>query len=384
MSKARKGTSVKKGLKFFIYGQEGTWKSSMCLEALKMVNENGRPLRVAYIDSEFGSIDNFLEDYENEGIDTENLLVVYTNIEEEVIEWLEDIMNDEDLFIEDDDENEHLVLDSEGNKFIADLIVVDSLTVVRDTTTFGMIEVSERRASVKASKKEGVTALEKSVAIATAGMELKDYNKLNHRGKNVNRKLIANTDKYVVVTAREKIKYKKQKVNGQMESIPIGYLPDCYKGTEYEYYTVLRMFEDEDDGQIKAQIQRKDRTGTFAQGEIIENPSLTMWQSVIDKNKGKKSSTTMKTSYDDDIKKQADSLIKEDGVKVDEIKPEEKVELDTPKALVDAIKACRASLSPSKKKSVGSVFSKAELPPKPTEELTVEVLTKMYEAIQTI
>lgn len=383
MAKARKGNSVKKGLKFFAFGQEGTWKSSLCLSALKMVNEDGRPLRVAYIDTEFGSIDNFLEDYENEGIDTENLLVVYTNVESEVTEWLDDIMNNEDLFIEDEDGNEELVLDGDGNKFIADLIVVDSLTVIRDTTTFGMIEVSEKRASVKASKKEGTTALEKSVAVATAGMELKDYNKLNHRGKNVNRKLIANTDKYVVVTAREKIKYKKQKVNGQMESIPIGFLPDCYKGTEYEYYTVLRMFEDEDDGQIKAQVQRKDRTGMFSQGEIIENPSLTLWQPVINKNKGKKASTTVKTSYDDNIKKEADNLIKEDGEKVESI-VKEAVALDTPEALIKAITECKKALSPTKKKSVSSEFKKADLPTKPTEDLDLEVLQKMLDVIQEI
>ena len=112
MAKARKGNSVKKGLKLFAFGQEGTWKSSLCLSSLKMVNEDGRPLRVAYIDSEFGSIDNFLEDYENEGIDTENLLVIYTNVEEEVIEWLDDIMNDEDLFIENEDGEEILALRS--------------------------------------------------------------------------------------------------------------------------------------------------------------------------------------------------------------------------------------------------------------------------------
>lgn len=387
MAKVRKGKSVKKGLKFFIYGQQGTWKSSMALELLKMTNEEGRPLRVAYIDTEFGSVDSYLEDLESESIDTDNLLLIYTNEEAEIIEWLDNLMENEDLYIEDEDGEEELVLDADGNKFIADAIVIDSMTVILDTTKYGMIQVSEKRASVKASKKADVTATEKFVAQATAGMELKDYDKLNHRGKNINRKLIANTDKYIVAIAREKVEYKKQKVNGQFENVPVGYKPDCYKGSQYEYYTVLRMFEDEDDGLIKAQVERKDRTKRFAQGEIIVEPSLTLWQEIIDKNKGKKAMPVSDKSYNESVDAETTHLIKEEN-KTAEFSDEEAdktINLGTPEELANAIIDYRKAMSPTKRKSVTSVFKKAGLPTgKPTEIKDMEILEKMYETIKSI
>ena len=78
MAKAKRGSSVKKGLKFFIYGEQGTWKSSFALDFMKMKNEEGKPLRVLYIDCETGSVDNYLEDLEAQGINLDNLLLVYT------------------------------------------------------------------------------------------------------------------------------------------------------------------------------------------------------------------------------------------------------------------------------------------------------------------
>jgi len=387
MAKARKGNSVKKGIKHFIYGQQGTWKSSMSLDLMKMTNENGRPLRVAYIDTEFGSVDNFLEDLELQGIDTENLLMIYSNVEEEIIEWLDDLMADNDLYVDGEEEgdDEVLVLDSDGNKFIADAIVIDSLTVVQDTTKYGMIQVSEKRASVKASKKESITATEKFVAQATAGMELKDYDKLNHRGKNINRKLIANTDKIIVATSREKILYEKKKVNGQIEAIPVGYIPDCYKGSQYEYYTVLRMFEDEEDGSIKAQVERKDRTKVFQQGEIIENPSMTLWQSVINGNKGKKKGVVLNKSYNDSVDSETKNLIKgENKVGTLDIDNEGSGVSDTPLTVDDylsKIKDIRESMSPTKKRAIPSKLRAEGLPVKPSDDLDLETVKKMYDVI---
>jgi len=46
MARARKGTSTQTKLGFLIYGEQGTWKSSMCLEFAKYKREDGKPFKV--------------------------------------------------------------------------------------------------------------------------------------------------------------------------------------------------------------------------------------------------------------------------------------------------------------------------------------------------
>ena len=42
----RKATAVKEKLGFLLYGKQGTWKSSLCLEFAKLKREDGEPFRV--------------------------------------------------------------------------------------------------------------------------------------------------------------------------------------------------------------------------------------------------------------------------------------------------------------------------------------------------
>ena len=288
MAKARIGSAVKKGLKFFVYGKQGTWKSSFALDFMKMTNEDGRPLRVFYVDTEYGSIDNYLEDLESEGIDLNNLFIVYANTYAELEEWLEKAINNEELEVEDEDGNTVQVMDADGNPFIADVIVVDSATPVQDTLKYAMLETSEKRAKLRAQKKENTTATEIFIAEATAGLEFKDYDKLNAKGKNLLRSLITRTDKYVVVTSREKdLTEQVKKPDGSFGSKKIGVQPDCFKGSEYEFFTVLHMIEDEDTGEVKAQVERKDRTKVFERGEIINSPTPLYWHIVTGKQSGR-------------------------------------------------------------------------------------------------
>jgi len=255
MATARQGSPVKKGMKFFLYGKQGTWKSSFALDFMKMKNEEGRPLRVFYVDTEYGSIDNYLEDLEAEGIDLNNLFIVYANTYNELEEWLEKAINNEELEFDDDNGDTQVAKDSDGNIFIADVIVVDSATPVQDTLKYAMLGTSEKRAKLRAQKKDGTTQTEIFIAEVTAGLEFKDYDKLNAKGKNLLRSLITRTDKYVCVTSREKDLTKQvKKPDGSFGSEKIGVQPDCFKGSEYEFFTVLHMIEDEDTGEVKAQI----------------------------------------------------------------------------------------------------------------------------------
>ena len=359
MAKTKRGSAVKKGLKFFNFGDAGTWKSSFALDFMKMTNEEGRPLRVLYIDCETGSVDNYLEDLEDQGVNLDNLLLVYTTSYQEVEEWVTKAMNEEELYVEDDEGDEELALDADGNPFVADVIVVDGITVISDNVKFAAINVSEKRAKLKAKAQEK-TATEQFVAESTAGLEFKDHDKIKMKGKNLLRSLITGTDKYVVVTAREKTKKQMIDVDGKMTLVEVGKVPDTWDGVEYEFYTVLRHFED-DMGQIKAQIMRKDRTKVFAQNVIIDEPSPLLWQEVINKNKGKKSNVIGNT-LNDSIKKDESVISSTMGDTVEQKKEEDVFPEVSVEALQNEIEKVINSLDANGKKALGAEIKSAKIP----------------------
>jgi hypothetical protein len=361
MAKAKRGSAVKKGLKFFNFGEAGTWKSSFALDLMKMTNEEGKPLKLLYIDCETGSVDNYLEDLEDQGINLNNLLLVYTTSYKEVEEWATKAMNEEELMIENEDGELETVLDAEGNPFIADAIVVDGITVISDNVKFAAINVSEKRAKLKAKSQEK-NATEQFVAEATAGLEFKDHDKIKMKGKNLLRSLITGTDKYICVTAREKTKKVMTNVDGKMTLVEVGKIPDTWDGAEYEFFTVLRHFEDED-GSIKAQVMRKDRTKIFQQNEIIEAPTPLYWQEVINKNKDRQANILNKESIDDSIHKDEEVIAKGINKNEDKVKTEHKEEQqeETIESLREKIKSEINALSPQKKKAMRPKVMKAGL-----------------------
>ncbi len=360
MAVAKRGSAVKKGLKFFNFGEAGTWKSTFGLDFMKMKNEEGRPLRVLYIDCETGSVDNYLEDLENEGFDLNNLLLIYTTSYSEVEEWAMKAMNNEELLIENEEGELETVLDADGDQFVADVIVVDGITVISDNVKFAAINVSEKRAKLKAKSQEK-NATEQFVAESTAGLEFKDHDKIKMKGKNLLRSLITGTDKYVVVTSREKTKKVMTNVDGKMQLVEVGKVPDTWDGAEYEFYTVLRHFEDED-GSIKAQIMRKDRTKIFAQNEIIDEPSPLYWQSVIEGNKGKKANV-VKESVEQSVHRDEDVIYK--GINKNEeaeSSPKEDATPDTVEGLQGKIKTAMDALPQAKKKALLPKVKREKLP----------------------
>jgi hypothetical protein len=359
MAEVKRGSAVKKGLKFFLYGEQGTWKSSFALDFMKMKNEDEKPLRVVYIDCETGSVDNYLEDLENEGYNLDNLLLVYTTSYAEVEEWVLKAMNEEELLIKGENDELEPVIDAEGNPFVADVIVVDGITVISDNVKFAAINVSEKRAKLKAKSQEK-NATEQFVAEATAGLEFKDHDKIKMKGKNLLRSLITGTDKYICVTAREKTKKVMTNVDGKMTLVEVGKIPDTWDGAEYEFFTVLRHFEDED-GSIKAQVMRKDRTKIFQQNEIIEAPTPLYWQDVINKNKDRKANILNRESIDDSIHKDEEVIAKGITKNEDKTKVDVKETTETLESLRNKIKSAIDALSPQKKKAMRPKVMKAGL-----------------------
>lgn len=296
MATGRGGKSVKTKLGFLLYGDYGTWKSSFCLESLKLKDENGKPFRVLYIDAEAGSVDSYLEKYENEGYDLQNIYIVYTQSLSEVKEFIRRARDGEDFYEFDDDGNEsdEVYLDADGQPFRPDMIVVDGVTLLYVAKQQGIVEFSKKRATVRAKKNE-LTGMEKDVAIESAGLEIKDYNTLKFEGQDLILELLS-SGKHFAVTCREKAETEPYRdKDGSIKSMRTGkFIVDGFKDIGYNCKTALRMFKDED-GIIKAIVDQKDRTLVHEQNEILIEPSILDWQVAIDRNKGKKDFTVKNT-----------------------------------------------------------------------------------------
>lgn len=290
MAQARRGGQIQSKLGFLIYGDKGTWKSSLAAQLGDMKNEAGDPMRVLYIDTENGSIDDLLNYKASEGIDVSNIYVVYsTSLEEvkDIIKQAKDCNENKPIMVFDSQTNTNFGLENDdGTPFIPDAIVIDSLTVLYDSCIDALNQFSKKRAAVRAQKKQ-MSGAEKVVAIEGAGMEIKDYQSLNLRGKELILDLMA-TGKHFVVTTREQEETRSEKNDeGQFVSVKTGrVLPQGFKQVDYNVKTILHTYLNEE-GEVCAQVESKDRTRVKEQNEILPNPSLLDWQVVVSGNKDK-------------------------------------------------------------------------------------------------
>lgn len=289
MARGRIASQTQSKLAMILFGEEGTGKSSLALQLAYFKRSDGKPFRILYIDNENGSVDDFIDRLEADGIDVSNIYIVYTQSLGETEEYINKVKNNEDFMEldEDGEETDNVVLDAEGKPFRADAIVVDGTTILNLSARAGLTEFSKKRNAVKA-KAAGLVGEERLVKIEGAQMELKDYQTLNFKGQNLVLDLMS-CGAHFIITAREtdeKVSIKDEKT-GQITSVSTGKkIPDGFKGMAYNVKTVIRMFKDED-GNFCADVS-KDRTGIH-NNEIVEDLSLLDWQSVIDKTKDKKS-----------------------------------------------------------------------------------------------
>lgn len=386
MATGRGGNKIKTRLGFLLYGDYGTWKSSFCLESMKLVNEDGRPFRVLFIDPENGGVDTYLDKYEEEGYDLRNIYIVYTQSLTEVEEFIKKAKNNEDFYEFDDDGNEtdEVYLDADGNPFRPDMIVVDGATLLYTAKQQSIIEFSKKRATVKAKRNE-LTGMDKEVAIEGAGMELKDWNTLKFDGQNLILDLLA-CGKHFAVTAREKAETDSFKdKDNTIKMVRTGrFVPDGFKDVGYNCKTVIRMFKDTD-GIIKGLIDNKDRTLIHQQNEIVIEPSILDWQAAITKNKGKKD-FIVQNNMDAAISKELKEVEK-DNAKFDAEFDEKAIPTNVasgPKTVAeyqDAIKSVITNLSPVEKSKKQTAIVEVGLP-KAYQKLTdIDQLKKYYEIV---
>lgn len=288
MAVGRGGSKVQTKCGFLIFGEQGTWKSSLALQYMKFTREDGKPFRVLYIDPEQGSVDSYLEQYENLGYDLRNIYIVYTQSISEVKDYIGRATRNEDFYEFDNNgnETETVYLDADGLSFRPDAIVVDGATLLYVAKQQSMLNFSKKRATVRAKKNE-LIGMEKEVAIDGASIEIKDYQALKFDGQNLILDLLA-CGKHFAVTAREEDEKEDCKdKDGSIKRVSTGRkIPSGFKDVRYNVKTVLHTFKDTD-GVIKAIVENKDRTLVHKQDEILIEPTLMDWQLVIDKNKGK-------------------------------------------------------------------------------------------------
>lgn len=389
---ARKASATQKKLSMICYGEPFTGKSTFASQFAYMHNEDGSPMRVLYIDCESGSIDNYLDKMESDGVDLNNMLICYTQSLGEVLDLVNKVTNNEDFYYptEDGDEGDEIVLDADGRPFRADAIVIDGVSVLYTAAQQGLLEFSKKRARVRADN-NGLIGDEKLVAIEGSSLEQRDWGSLKYKGANLCLSLLG-TGVHSIITCREDDeKVQVKGADGKFASVPTGKkIPMGFKGdTLYNMHTTIRFYRDEDDN-VVADVT-KDRSGVHPKEKVVD-PTLLDWQVVIDGNKGK-TNFVLKNNLDTAVATEQEiysaevmsnatkSLSKSEMEKAKTISNEGSSSSEDASDLKAQIKAAIQKLSPVDKKTMQTKLTEAGLPTQFTKVSDVEILSKILRMI---
>lgn len=383
MAKARRASVTQSKLGFIFYGDPFTGKSTMAMQLAYFKRPDGKPFRVLYLDPETGSIDDYLGELEENGVNLDNIYIVYTQALGEVRQYISKVKNHEDFYELDEEGNETdtVVLDADGNPFRADAIVVDGTTILNLTTKQGFVEFSKKRNKVKADR-DGLIGDARLVKIEGAGIELKDYQTINFKGQDLVLDLMASGVHYAITARETDEKETIKQPDGSTMSVVTGKkIPDGFKGMTYNVKTEVRMFRNEE-GIVCAHV-KKDRTHVHEDNIVIEDPTLLDWQSVIDKTANKKE-FVVKNDLTKAVSVEQDIYSKEILGKVGEPATEVENKEDTTNRLDDMKKEIRdkiGALDPVKKKEMKDKFASEGLPTAFKNVSDVEILKKALEML---
>lgn len=391
MARGRTASKIQKKLNFLCFGEPFTGKSTFASQFAYMHNEDGSPMRVLFVDAESGSIDNYLDDMEANGVDLRNIYILYTQSLGEVLDYIDKVKNNEDFYELDEngEETDEIVRDAENRPFRADAIVIDGVSVLYTAAQQGLLEFSKKRARVRADG-NGLVGEEKLVAIEGSSLEMKDWGALRYKGANLCLALLG-TGVHSMITCREDDeKVSTKGANGQFTSVPTGKkIPAGFKDLDYNTHTVIRFYRDEDDTVIADVI--KDRSGVHPK-EKISDPTLLDWQVVIDGNKGK-TKFVLKNSLDTAVETEQEiysaevmsnatkSMSKSDMEKAKAAEPVANSSTDDITSLKAEIKATIQKLSPVEKKEMQGKLTEAGLPTAYTKVTDPAILTQILSII---
>lgn len=378
MATARKGSAVKAKLNMLLYGANFSGKSSLGMEAALLKRADGKNFRVLAFDTENGGLDEALEAVIERGANPDDILIIYTQSVSEIKEYIKKVANNEPIYELDEngDETDVIVVDSDGVQFKPDCIFVDSTSVLKMTTQNSLINLSQKRNKIKAEK-AGASAEEKYVAIAGAGMELKDYNKMATTGQDLVLSLMS-LPCSVILTSREKDDTISTKdADGRIASVNTGKKTfDSFKGIDYNVKTIIHMYKDEDTNEICAYVE-KDRTKVHEFGETIINPTLLDYQEMFDKSVGRKE-FNVQNNFDKAVETDQKILEKE----IFGSDAETSTATKSAKDIIAEINSIIKSLATPERQVVRAKLKEAGLPDQFAKLTDVEVLTKILEAVK--
>ena len=387
--KTRAANKIQTKLVTLLYGATFSGKTTLGLQLADFKRNDGKPFRVAVVDAEGGGVDDALEDLGARGIDTRNVHVFYTQSLQELTTILDKIKKHETFYEYDEEGNEtdEVILDADGEEFFPDAILIDGTSIFRLTSEQGLLELSKKRNTIKADK-DGLVGAERFVKIQGADLEFKDYKKLNYSGQNLVLDLMA-IGINVVLTAREKDEtVQKMDKNGQQVSVSTGKkVHDSFKGIDYNVKTILHMYQDSETGQICAEVV-KDRTKVHKAGDIIEDPTLLDWQTIIDRNSDRKE-FVLKNDLDKAVETEQKMYEKEAMELHNSLKESNTLSVATDSddsTNIDVMKkeiiAKRNALSPVEKKEMKDRLEKAGLPTSFNNVIDAEVLKKVLDMFE--
>ena len=379
MARARSGSVIKPKLNMLFYGEPGVGKSTMSLQVAYFKREDGTPFRVLVLDAESGGCEECLSELEENGVDLRNIYMVYSQSQKEIKDYIAKVRDHEPFYELDEngDETDEIVKDAYGEDFYPDALVLDGTSVLKLVSSQSLLDLSRKRNKIKAEK-SGATAEEKFVAVSNANLELKDYSQLNYSGQDLVLSLMA-CGVHVITTAREKDEtISIQDDNGKTTSVATGKkVYDSFKGMDYNTKTLVRLYRD-DMGCVCAEIV-KDRTRVYSAGEVVENPSLLAWESVIQKGKGK-TDFTLKNDLDNAI--DTDQAIFEKQMLGSDLSSNNApVVSETPQSLKSKIKSIVAKLDADGKQEMKQKLVEEKLPVDYSKVADVNVLKQILEVV---
>lgn len=390
MARGRTASKIQKKLNFLCFGEPFTGKSTFASQFAYMHNEDGSPMKVLYIDAESGSVDNYLDEMESNGVDLANIYILYTQSLGEVLDYIDKVKNNEDFYEigEDGEELDTIVTDAEGNPFRADAIVIDGVSVLYTAAQQGLLEFSKKRARVRADD-NGLIGDQKIVAIEGSSLEMKDWGALRYKGANLCLALLG-TGVHSLITCREADEKETVKgANGQFTSVPTGKkIPEGFKDLDYNTHTVIRFYRDEDDTVIADVI--KDRSGVHPK-EKVADPTLLDWQVVIDGNKGKSkfvlnnnldtAVATEQEIYSAEVMSNAAKSMSKSEMEKAKMSVQEDTSTDNATELQNSIKVAITKLNPVQKKEMQTKLKDSGLPTAFNKVSDVDILKQILDIV---
>ena len=360
MAQAHKGGKLNHKINAYIMGDFFSGKTTLGLQLAKLHDENGEPIRLLVIDCESNGVSFALDELEEDGVDLDNVYTVWTQSLAEVTHYIEQVANGKPLHElgPDGEELDEYVLDAKGRPFVPTAIFLDGATILKMTCQQSLLNLSRKRARVRATR-DGLTGEAKAVAIDGAGLEYKDYNSLNFSGQELILDLTG-SNVHWIISAREKKETKSVKVGGQIQSVETGRIvSDAFKGAEFNASTVLRLFRDEDDPDtVKMQVL-KDRSKTWAVGQIVENPTILDMQPMIDKHSGK--DVVIKNTMDQAVETEMKIYQEKAGITEAESEEESTPTLDL-ETLRKDVKKYHSKMNPEQRKQFSDRIKAENIP----------------------